>query len=57
MNFKKSIGIASSIIVALFANAWFQEVYPLDSDLGKWFILFLIFLALVIIIYLFDIPD
>ena len=49
--FKKSVSIVLGLLVAFFAQKWFEQSFMQPTDLKKWFMVLISLIILIIIIY------
>jgi Na+/glutamate symporter len=49
---KKSLSIAIGLIIAFFANEWFKQAIAQPSEIGKWVMIFVSLVIIMIIIYI-----
>jgi hypothetical protein len=51
LKLKKSVSIALGLLVAFFAHKWFEQAYAQPTDFGKWFMIIISLIVLIIILY------
>jgi len=51
LKFKKSVSIALGLLVAFFAQKWFEQAFMQPTDIKKWIMIFVSLIILTIIIY------
>lgn len=49
---KKSLSIATGLIIAFFANEWFKQAIAQPTEFGRWVMIFVSLLVIMFIIYI-----
>lgn len=48
---KKAASLSAGLLVAFFAQKWFEQAYSQPTDYGKWIMIVLSLVVLIVIIY------
>jgi len=48
---KKSVSIVLGLLVAFFAHKWFEQAFEQPTDYGKWIMIIISLIILIMIVY------